>query len=90
MRLLWAVVTGLLLGGGAAWWLGREPAEANTLKQQRAQQAAAQQAREARPSLYRWRDGAGVLQITEKPPQGGQPYERIDKQPRPGIEVRGD
>lgn len=89
MRLFWAIVAGLMLGGGSAWWLSREPAESMARKQQRAQHAAREQARDARPSLYRWRDSSGVLQITEKPPQG-LPFERIDKQPRPGIEVRGD
>ena len=33
-------------------------------------QFSAEQAREARPSLYRWRDDAGVLQITDQPPKG--------------------
>ncbi|HEY5972139.1 MAG TPA: DUF4124 domain-containing protein [Pseudoxanthomonas sp.] len=89
MRALWAIAAGLLLGGGAAWWLSREAPEKTKAKQQRAERAAAAEARDARPSLYRWRDEAGVLQITDKPPQG-RASERIDQEPDRGIEVRGD
>ena len=39
--------------------------------------------------FYRWRDDAGVLQITEKPPANRR-YERIDRDPGRGIEVKGD
>ena len=88
MRLAWAVATGLLLGIGAAWWLARDP-EKDEAKEARARQAAVEQARDARPSLYRWRDDAGVLQITEKPPKG-RDFERIDREPRPGIKVSGE
>ncbi len=38
--------------------------------------------------LYRWRDASGALQITDKPPKGRK-YERVDVQPRDGIEVDG-
>lgn len=89
MRPALAILAGLLLGAGVAWWLSREPPEHTALKQQRAEQAAAEQARDARPSLYRWRDAAGVLQITDKPPQGRE-FERIDAIPTVGLEVRGD
>jgi hypothetical protein len=88
MRLAWAIVAGLVLGGGAAWWLSREPAAATAAKQRRAEQAAAELARDARPSLYRWRDQAGTLQITDKPPSG-RPFERIDRDPNRAIEVKG-
>jgi len=89
MRLAWAIVAGLLLGIGVAWWLSREDPGQSQARQQRAQRAAAAQAREARPSLYRWRDDAGVLQITDKPPANRR-YERIDREPGRGIEVKGD
>ena len=88
MRLAWAIVAGLVLGGGAAWWLSREPAAKTEAKQRRAEQAA-ELARDARPSLYRWRDAAGVLQITDKPPKD-RPFERIDRAPDRAIEVKGD
>lgn len=88
MRLAWAIVAGLLLGVGVAWWLSREDPGRSQAREQRAQRAAAAQARDARPSLYRWRDDAGVLQITDKPP-ANRSYERIDREPGRGIEVKG-
>lgn len=87
MRLVWAVAAGLILGAGTAWWLARDPGKAEA-KDARARQATAEQAGDARPSLYRWRDDAGVLQITGQPPQG-RPYERIEREPAPGISVKG-
>lgn len=92
MRLAWAIVAGLLLGLGVAWWLGREAPASQQARQRRADQAAASLARDARPSLYRWRDAAGVLQVTEQPPQG-RPFERMERDPPRAIEVearRGD
>lgn len=89
MRLAWAICAGLLLGGGIAWWLSREAPEKSQARQRRAEHAAAAQARDARPSLYRWRDAGGVLQITDKPPPD-RPFERIDRDPDRGIKVKGD
>ena len=88
MRLAWAVAAGLLLGIGGAWWLARDPGKTEA-KEARARQAAAEQARDARPSLYRWRDDAGVLQITDHPPKGRR-YERLDRDMPAGIRVEGD
>ena len=89
MRLAWAIIAGLLLGTGVGWWLSREAPGKSQAREQRAQRAAAAQARDARPSLYRWRDDAGILQITDKPPKNRR-YERIDREPGRGIEVKGD
>jgi hypothetical protein len=89
MRLAWVIVAGLALGIGVAWWLGREPAAKSEAKQRRAEHAAAEMARDARPSLYRWRDEAGTLQITDKPPKD-RSFERIDRDPDRAIEVKGD
>jgi hypothetical protein len=89
MRAWLAIVAGVALGAGVAGWLARESPDTTARKQARADQAAAAQARDARPSLYRWRDDAGVLQITERPPQGRR-YERIDRDAPPGIRVSGD
>lgn len=86
MRLSWAIVAGLLLGIGVAWWLARESPADSARKQQRAEQAAAALADDARPVLYRWRDASGALQVTEQPPKGRK-YERIDKTPATGIVV---
>ena len=88
MRAWLAIAVGIAAGGGIAWWLARESPEARQHTQARARQAAAQ-AQDARPSLYRWRDDAGVLQITDKPPKG-RPFERIDREPQPGIKVSGE
>ena len=49
--------------------------------------AAAKQAERA-DTLYRWRDDAGNLQITEDPPTGRK-YERISRTPKDGLEVHG-
>lgn len=89
MRLAWAIVAGLLLGIGVAWWLSREAPAKTEARQRRAEQAAAAQARDARPSLYRWRDDAGVLQITDKPPPD-RLFQRIDRDPDRGIQIKGD
>lgn len=89
MRAWAAIVAGIALGVGVAWWLARESPETLSRKQARAEQAAAAQADDARPSLYRWRDDAGVLQITEQPPKDRR-YERIDRDTPAGIRVSGD
>ena len=87
MRTAWAVLAGLAAGAGLAWWLGRDDApEHSPEARQRAEQAAAAQAQDALLSLYRWRDDAGTLQITDTPPKG-RPYERIAREPEPGIRI---
>ena len=93
MRLAWAIVAGLALGVGVAWWLARDTPREAEAKQRRAEHAAAAAAADARPVLYRWHDANGVLQVTKQPPHGrdaGRRYERVDVAPRKGIEVRGD
>lgn len=68
MRIGWAILAGLVLGGGLAWWLGRTPPG----------QAPDAQTRQAQPpTLYRWRDENGTLQITQTPPPKGRPYQRV-------------
>ncbi len=87
MRAAWAVLGGLALGGVLAWWVGRDQApERSPEVRQRAADAAAAQAADAVPALYRWRDADGTLQITDTPPKG-VPYERIAREPVPGIQV---
>lgn len=90
IRPAWAILAGLLLGGAAYWWLARDAPDQNPDQAGRARaESAAAQAEAARPVLYRWRDDAGRLQVTQEPPKGRR-YERIDVQPRDGIEVHGD
>lgn len=88
MRAWLAIAVGIAAGGSIAWWLARESPEARQHKQAQARQAAAQ-IQDARPSLYRWRDDAGVLQITDHPPKGRR-YERLDRDMPAGIRVEGD
>jgi hypothetical protein len=89
MRLTWAIVAGLAAGIALAWWLSRESPDAAEAKQARAEQAAAANAEDARPVLYRWTDAAGVVHVTQEPPPRGRRYEKVDVQPREGIEIDG-
>ncbi|MEO7251364.1 MAG: DUF4124 domain-containing protein [Arenimonas sp.] len=74
MRIIHAVIAGLLLGAGIGWWvLGHKGYETGEQKMVRV--AAARAA--AEPKVYRWRDGHGVLQITDKPPPRGRKYETV-------------
>ncbi len=83
MRLAWAIVGGLLLGG-ALWWFNREPP-----RRPPAASPAHRQAQADQPGgLYRWRDDAGRLQVTDTPPKG-RSYERIPRDGGRGIEVHG-
>lgn len=86
MRLGWAIVGGIALGGAVWWWTTRDEREQARVEREREAAAAAEA---ARPVLYRWRDANGVLQITEQPPQGRK-YQRIEREPYDGIEVHGD
>lgn len=88
MRLAWAIVAGLALGIGVAWWLARQAPGESEARQRRAARAAAQ-AQDAKPSLYRWRDAAGVLQITDQPPPD-RPFQRINREPDRAIKIKGD
>jgi hypothetical protein len=87
MRAWLAVAIGLAVGGGVAWWLSKHDADRPDPRRDAARQGAAPV--DTRPSLYRWRDDAGVLQITEKPPKH-RPFERIDRDAPSTIRVSGD
>lgn len=71
MRLVWLLLTLLLLGGGylflnpdaARQFRSQLPAPEFTLKTDR---------------LYKWRNTAGEWQITDTPPPEGIGYERLD------------
>ena len=73
------------LGVAAWWWFTSEMPRRERERAVAAQ--AASEAAERADSLYRWRDDAGNLQITESPPKGRR-YERIAREPEPGIRVR--
>ena len=83
------IVLGLAAVAALAWWAARESPEQERARKERAERAAAQATAAARPTLYRWRNAEGVLQITEQPPKGRK-YERIDMDAPPRSEVRGD
>ncbi|MBB6598454.1 DUF4124 domain-containing protein [Luteimonas sp. MC1825] len=85
----WAVVAGIAAGIAVAWWFSREPEATDDPRRARAEQAAAANAEDARPVLYRWTDDAGVVQVTQEPPPRGRHFEKVDIQPRDGIEVDG-
>lgn len=85
----WAIAGGVLLGGTIGAWSLREAPERERAKQARAESAATAQAEDARPVLYRWEDERGTVHYSDEPPRG-RPYTRIDREPRAGIEVRGD
>ena len=73
--------------GVAAWWWYTQEMPRRERERAVAAEAAAIQAERAN-SLYRWRDAAGNLQISEDPP-AGRKYERISRTPQDGIEVDG-
>ena len=86
MRLGLAIVVGLALGAAAGWWkLGHPGYETPAQKSERAERVAAA-AEAARPKLYRWRDGAGVLQLTDTPPKGRK-YEVVDMDAASNVNV---
>lgn len=84
----WAVLAGLLAGGIAGWWVQRESPQQQHAKALRAQRAAAANAQDARPALYRWEDARGTVHYSDTPPRG-RAYRRVEREPRAGIEVRG-
>lgn len=78
MRPAWAVVAGILGAGALAWWFAREPSAGPAPVPPAAQaetDGAPQQS--PGPSLYRWRDEAGVVQITDIPPRDRE-YTLVD------------
>lgn len=77
MRLGWAILIGLLLGGGLVWWSDRQDRRNRAADPTpTATPARPLDAGPARP-VYRWRDERGVLQITDTPPRD-RPYERVE------------
>lgn len=66
----WAVIAALALGTGLAWWT--HPADEN-VHDQRHDPDAARHARSGNavgPTLYRWTDAGGVVNISDHPPVG--------------------
>ena len=86
MSMLAMVVLAVVTAAAAWWWFTTEMPRR---QQERviAAEAAARQAQRA-DSLYRWRDDAGNLHVTQEPPVGRK-YERISRTPEEGIVVDG-
>jgi hypothetical protein len=71
----------------AAWWWFTTEMPRREHERRAAAEAAAIQAQRAN-TLYRWRDEAGNLHVTDEPPKGRR-YERISRTPQDGIAVDG-
>lgn len=83
MRLVPAIVIGVLAGALLAWWLTPEATRWNPFSDRsRAPAGAAEMPKPAAPGqapeLFRWRDADGVLHVTQRPPPGGEAFERVD------------
>ena len=76
MKLAHVLVAVLALAAVGWWALGHPGYETRAQMEARAR-AEAQAAEAARPKLYRWRDGNGVLQLTDRPPRGRK-YQVVD------------
>lgn len=64
--LLLAGAAALLLAGATAWWMDHDSAR----QALRASGHQPLRANDSAPSLYRWVDSNGVVNITDKPPVG--------------------
>ncbi|RZA18649.1 MAG: DUF4124 domain-containing protein [Lysobacteraceae bacterium] len=86
MRSLGMLVLAVALGVAAWWWFTSEMPRRERERAQAAKVAMAQA--ERADALYRWRDDAGHLQITQEPPTGRK-FERISRTPKEGLEIDG-
>ncbi len=77
MRTAWAVILGIVVAGIAVWWFGRDDATGADADRSAATGSGSKQGDAARSVLYRWRDDAGTVQITDSPPHG-RSYETVD------------
>lgn len=76
MRLGWAIVAGLVLGGGLGWYLLERERKPHPDTGTPAAPASGTPEAGPGPVLYRWRDADGVLQVSDKPPASG-PHEEV-------------
>lgn len=83
---VWAALGALALGAALAWWVqpANESADAaHGLRRTDAAHRAATHA-ESGPTLYRWVDAAGVVNVTDKPPSGRR-YKIVHINPNQNI-----
>jgi hypothetical protein len=72
-----AVILGVLVLGGVAWWqLGHPGYETPEQKHARVEKIEHDRTYGGGPTLYKWRDARGVLQVTNEPPKGRK-YEEV-------------
>jgi hypothetical protein len=75
--LVWAIAAGLALGAAIGWWSLQRDRDRSSADPDGAPEAARTAGADApAPRLYRWRDDAGTLHITDRPP-AGRPYEEV-------------
>jgi hypothetical protein len=86
MRMLAMLLLAVATAAAAWWWFTTEMPRRER-ERAIAAEAAARNAERA-DSLYRWRDDAGRLQVTDEPPKGRR-YERISRTPQDGITIDG-
>ncbi len=86
MKQLGLLVLAVALAAAAWWWFTTEMPRREH-ERAVAAEAAAIQAERAN-ALYRWRDDAGNLHVTEDPPKDRR-YERISRTPKEGLQVDG-
>lgn len=87
MKQLGMVLLAVALAATAWWWLNTEMPRRERARAAEAEAAAIRA--ERADTLYRWRDDAGHLQVTQDPPKGRR-YERVSRTPKEGIEIHGD
>jgi hypothetical protein len=79
--LVWAIAAGLALGAAIGWWSlqrdrDRSPSGSSAAATGSPGPAANSGTDAPTPRLYRWRDDAGTLHITDRPPED-RPYEEV-------------
>ncbi len=87
-NLLLAVLLAVAIGGGYAWWQNEQ-----RMRQQRIEEldraahppVTAARAKDANPPLYKWKDEHGQWHITDRPPTGGLPYEKVTVNPETNV-----
>src|SRR5687767_13000111 len=67
----------LLALAAVGWWAFGHPGYETRAQAEARVEAQEQAVEAAKPKLYRWRDGHGVLQLTDTPPKGRK-YETVD------------
>ena len=79
-------VLAVLLALAAAWWLAGHPGYEDERQRAARVEVEAQAAEAAARKLYRWKDGNGVTQITDQPPQGRK-YTVVDMDKQENVNV---